>query len=133
MIRRTPVHSAVPISAAAAAAMVHSGMSIDYGVALSQPDVFDAALARRVPQLTGLTLRSCLSLRPRAVVEADPTGARVLNLSWHFSGWDRQKGDSGLCHHAPLHLGEVPDYYRRFIDPMDMVIIKTCPVDAAVN
>ncbi len=131
MIRRTPVHSAVPISADAAAAMVHSGMSIDYGVALSQPDVFDAALARRVPQLTGLTLRSCLSLRPRAVVEADPMGARVLNLSWHFSGWDRQKGDSGLCHHAPLHLGEVPDYYRRFIDPMDMVIIKTCPVDAA--
>ena len=29
----------------------------------------------------------------------------------------------------PLNLGEVPDYYRRFIDPVDIVILKTCPMD----
>jgi acyl-CoA hydrolase len=30
----------------------------------------------------------------------------------------------------PLNLGEVPDYYRRFIDPVDVVIFKVCPMDA---
>ena len=24
---------------------------------------------------------------------------------------------------------EIPDYYRRFIDPVDIVILKTCPID----
>ena len=126
-----PDRTAAPISADAAAALVTSGMAIDYGVALGQPDVFDAALGRRVPELSGLTLRACLALKPRAAVEADPSGARLLYLNWHFSGYDRQKGDAGLCHYVPLNLGEVPDYYRRFIAPMDIVVLKVCPMDAA--
>ena len=28
-----------------------------------------------------------------------------------------------------MNLGEIPDYYRRFIDPVDVVILKTCPID----
>ena len=131
MTRRVGTRKASHITADAAAALVRSGMAIDYGVSLGQPDVFDTALAKRMPELEGLTLRSCLSMRPRAVVEADPTGARLLNLSWHFSGYDRQKGDAGLCHYVPLNLGEVPDYYRRFIDPMDMLVIQVCPMDEA--
>jgi len=30
---------------------------------------------------------------------------------------------------VPLNLGEVPDYYRRFLDPVDIAILKTCPMD----
>jgi acyl-CoA hydrolase len=29
----------------------------------------------------------------------------------------------------PLNLGEVPDYYRRFLAPVDIAILKTCPMD----
>ena len=29
----------------------------------------------------------------------------------------------------PLNLGEVPDYYRRFLDPVDIAMLKTCPMD----
>ena len=35
----------------------------------------------------------------------------------------------GRCNYIPVNLGEVPDYYRRFIDPVDIVILKTCPMD----
>jgi acyl-CoA hydrolase len=28
-----------------------------------------------------------------------------------------------------VNLGEIPDYYRRFNDPIDVVILKTCPED----
>jgi acyl-CoA hydrolase len=33
------------------------------------------------------------------------------------------------CHYLPVNLGEIPDYYRRFSDRVDIAIIKTCPVD----
>ena len=31
----------------------------------------------------------------------------------------------------PVNLGEIPDYYRRFIPPVDIVILKTCPATRA--
>ena len=104
-------------------------MWLDYGVALCQPDVFDTALAARRESLENVKIRSCLTMRPRAVVEADPEGKHFFWFSWHFSAYDRKKHDAGRCNYMPLNLGEVPDYYRRFLDPVDIVILKTCPMD----
>ena len=118
------------ISAEDAAGLVKSGMWLDYGAGLCQPDVFDKALADRITGLANLKFRSCLTTRPRAVLEADPDAQHIFSFSWHFSGYDRKKHDSGRCTYMPLNLGEVPDYYRRFIDPVDIVILKVCPMDA---
>lgn len=117
------------ITAAEAAGMVRPGMWLDYGGSLSQPDVFDAALAERTADLRDVSIRSVISLKPRAVVEADPEGGHFRFFNWHFGGYDRRKHDEGLCHYIPLNLGEVPDYYRRFIDPVDILILKACPPD----
>lgn len=117
------------ISAEEAAGHVKSGMWLDYGSALSQPDVFDKALAARRDELTNVKIRSCLSMRPRSVIECDPEGRHFHMFSWHFSGYDRRKHDAGRCNYVPLNLGEVPDYYRRFLDPVDISIVKTCPMD----
>ena len=118
------------ITAEAAALMVQSGMWLDYGAVLGQPDVFDAALAKRLGPVTNLRIRSCLSTRARAVLEADPKGDHVFWFSTHFSGYDRRKHDQGVAHYLPVHLGEIPDYYRRFIDPVDIAVFKTAPMDA---
>lgn len=118
------------ISAEEAAGLVRSGMWLDFGISLGQPDVFDAALARRAHELEDVKIRSCLTLRPRACVEADPSGHRLVWYSWHFSGYDRSKHDAGLCSYIPLNLGEVPDYYRRFLEPVDVAVIKARPMDA---
>jgi acyl-CoA hydrolase len=112
-----------------AASLVKSGMWLDYGASLCQPDVFDQALAARKDDLANVKIRSCLSMRPRAVIENDPEGKRFHMFSWHFSGYDRKKHDAGRCNYVPLNLGEVPDYYRRFLDPVDIAILKTCPMD----
>lgn len=112
-----------------AASLVTSGMWLDYGSALCQPDLFDKALAARKEDLTNVKIRSCLSMRPRAVIEEDPEGRHFHMFSWHFSGYDRRKHDAGRCNYVPLNLGEVPDYYRRFLDPVDIAIVKTCPMD----
>jgi len=117
------------ISAEHAASLVKSGMWLDYGASNCQPDVFDKALAARKDGLENVKIRSCLSMRPRAVIEEDPEGKHFHMFSWHFSGYDRKKHDAGRCNYMPLNLGEVPDYYRRFLDPVDIVILKTCPMD----
>jgi acyl-CoA hydrolase len=109
--------------------LVKSGMWLDYGVGLGQPDVFDRALAKRKDALRNVKIRSCLTMKPRAVIEEDPEGEHFFWFSWHFSGYDRKKHDAGRCNYMPLNLGEVPDYYRRFIDPVDIVILKACPMD----
>lgn len=117
------------ISAAHAAGLVRSGMWLDYGGGLCQPDVFDKALAQRCETLENVKIRATLTLKPRAILEADPEGKHFYWLNWHFSGYDRKMHDAGRCSYIPLHLGEVPDYYRRFIPPVDIVILKTCPPD----
>jgi acyl-CoA hydrolase len=130
MVKRTKGTPPRRISAQEAAALVRSGMWLDFGISINQPDVFDAALARRSSELEDVKIRSCLSVRPRACVEADPSGHRLRWFSWHFSGYDRSKHDAGLCSYIPLNLGEVPDYYRRFLEPVDIAVIKARPMDA---
>ena len=117
------------ISAFDAAALVRSGDWVEYGGGIGQPDVFDAALAERVDELADVKIRACLTLRPRAVLEVDPGREHFHWFSWHYTGYDRAKGDSGLATYIPCNLGEIPDYYRRFIEPPEIAIIKTCPKD----
>jgi acyl-CoA hydrolase len=127
MMRSTPAQD---ISAREAAALVRSGDWLDYGAVLAQPDVFDQALAERANELRDVNIRGCLSVRPRAVVEADPDREHFTYLNWHFGAYDRKKSDAGLQNYIPCNLGEISDYYRRFIDPPDIMVIKTCPMDA---
>jgi len=117
------------ISAEQAAALVTSNMWLDYGTGLCQPDVFDRALAARICEVSNVKIRHCLTMRPRAVLDADPDGQHVHTFSLHFSGYDRKKHDEGRCHYIPVNLGEISDYYRRFMPPADVVVFKTCPVD----
>ena len=116
MLQRRAATEARHISAADAAGLIQSGIWIDYGAVLAQPDVFDAALAQRKSELKNVKIRACLSTRPRAVLETDPDGHHFFWLNSHFSGYDRRKHDAGIANYLPVNLGEIPDYYRRFID-----------------
>jgi len=121
--------AAKQITAEAAAALVKSGDWVDYGFGMGQPDLFDRALADRASELRGVKIRGCLTLRPRAVLDVDRSGEHFLWFNWHFSGYDRQQHDAGRCNYIPMNFGEAPDYYRRFVDPVDVACIKTTPMD----
>jgi acyl-CoA hydrolase len=124
-----PAHPKV-VSAEAAAALVRSGDWVDYGGNISQPDLFDRALAARAGELRDVKVRSCLTLRPHAIAAADPDGERFQLLSWHFSAYDRKLHDAGRTHYIPMNFGEAPDDYRRFIERVDVACLKVCPRDA---
>jgi len=119
-----------PISPEGAAALVKSGDWVDYGFGMGQPDRFDRALAARAGELRDVKIRAAFTTRPRAVLEADPDGAHFLWFNWHFSGYDRKQHDADRCNYIPMNFGEAPDYYRRFVDPVDVVCLKTTPMDA---
>jgi len=114
--------SARPVTAQDAAALVRSGDWLDYGAVLAQPDAFDRALAERTGELRNVSIRGCLSLRPRAVLEADPEREHFNFFNWHLGGYDRKLSDAGRQNYIPCNLGEIPDYYRRFIDPPDIMV-----------
>lgn len=124
--KMAPTH----LTAEQAAGLVKSGMWLDYGFGVCQPDAFDAALGARASDLQGVKVRSCITMRPRAYHAADPAGERILSLSWHMSGYDRRQHDEGRCNYMPLNLGEWPDLYHRYIERVDIAIIQVCPKDA---
>ena len=97
-LRQAP-QAAQTIPAEQAAALVKSGMWIDYGATLCQPDVFDQALALRKEELQDVKFRSCITMRPRAVLDQDPEGKHFHLFSMHFSGYDRKMHDAGRVHY----------------------------------
>ncbi len=121
------------VTAEEAAGVVKSGDWLDYGSVLVQPDLFDHALAARKLELRDIKIRSCISVRPRAVLEADPDGEHFFWFSWHFGGYDRAKHDAKIAHYIPVNLGEIPDYYTRFNDPIDVAILKARSADENGN
>ena len=127
---RKAANAAKHISAKEAASFVNSGMWLDYGTSLVQPNTFDKALAARITEVSNLKIRHCLTVKPHAVLDADPECKHVLGLSLHFSGYDRKQHDVGHTQYLPVNLGEISDYYRRFMSPADIVILKTAPMDA---
>jgi len=115
-------------TAAEVAATVKSGDRLDYGGGVSQPDVFDAALAERKGEVEDVVIRSLLTTKPRQVVEVDPDQESFVFESWHFSGYDRKIHKQGSASYVPFNFGECPDIYRRFMK-VDLAIIKTTPMD----
>lgn len=116
------------ISAEAAAALVKRGDWIDYGAGAVQPVAFDRALAARAGELRGVKIRANFTGAPRQVLAADRTGESFHWLSWHMSPFDRAFSDLGLAHYIPMNFGEAPDYYRRFLPPVDLICIQAAPM-----
>jgi acyl-CoA hydrolase len=117
------------VTAQEAAELVKSDDWVDYGFALGQPDLFDQALGARASQLRRVKIRGALTVRPRAILDADPGGEHFLWFNWHFSGYDRRQHDAGRCNYIPMNFGEAPDYYRRFVEPIAVACLKTAPLD----
>src|SRR4029077_19257457 len=118
------------ISAHEAAALVRSGDWLDYGAVLPQPEASDRALSERVADLRDVNIRACLSVRPRAVLEADPTREHFHFFNWHLRGYDRKQCDAGRQNYIPYSLDELQNHCRRFIYPPEIRDVKARPACA---
>src|SRR6476619_6414462 len=103
MVALAQIRQAINVSAEEAAGLVESGMWLDYGFGMGQPDAFDRALAARRDDLWAVKIRSCLTMRPRAVIDVDPTGAHFNWFNWHFASYCSKKHDPGRCTYMPMN------------------------------
>ena len=127
-VASAPVQTITPERAAG---FVKSGMWLDYGAALCQPDVFDRALAARIHEATNIKIRHCLTMRPRAVQEADPDGHHIYSFSLHSPATtgrntmqDAATTSRSISVKSPTTTGA--SWIRS-----DIVILKTCPIDGS--
>lgn len=118
-------------TAAEAVQLVKSGDWVDYGISVSFPTALDEALAERACELEDVKIRSLLSMREPKVISASRQAghtAFVFN-SFYYSGYDRKAAKDGGVFHIPMRFVELPEYYRREYDSLDVAFLSVCPMD----
>jgi butyryl-CoA:acetate CoA-transferase len=118
------------LSAEDAAALVKSGDWVDFGWTATTPVAVDAALARRLPQLTDVKFRGGILMAEPEIFKIEDPAAHFVWNSWHMSGIERKAVAKGFCFYAPLRYSELPRYYRENVHPGDVAILQVSPMDA---
>ena len=67
------------------------------------------------------------------ICKAEDAGEHFTWNSWHCSGIDRKIIGKGMGYFSPIRYSELPRYYRENVDPVDVVMIQTTPMDAHGN
>lgn len=113
--------------------VVKSGDWIIYSYAANTLPVLDMALAKRTPELHDIQLLAGVSMRPHAIVKADPRGAHFTWDCVHFSAIDRKYYEMGRAFYVPLRYSEVPRYILENLSRIDVLMVQVSPMDQHGN
>lgn len=116
-------------TAAEAVKVVKSGDWVDYGWCTGTPDALDKALAARTDELTDVKVRGGILMKLPAIFEREDAGEHFCWNSWHMGGIERKLIARGCSYYAPIRYSELPRYYRDHIEPNDVLMIVTTPMD----
>lgn len=117
------------VTAEAAAEQIQSGDWVDFGWGVMMPEAVDAALAKRLPELTDVKFRGSLLVKKPEIFKIENPGAHFVWDSWHMGGVERKALDAGFCYYAPIKYSEVTRYYRENVPRADVVVIAVAPMD----
>jgi butyryl-CoA:acetate CoA-transferase len=118
------------VSADEAVKCVKSGDWVDYSLAFTIPIDLDEALAKRLPELEDLKIRSGITSTPRKVLEADMTGEHLTYMDWHWTGYIRnmiKKGSKNI-YFEPLLYRNLPMHYRKNLH-VNVAMVMTTPMN----
>ncbi len=117
------------VSADQAAAVVKSGDWVDYGWTTGTTVAFDAALAKRMPELHDVNLRGGILMWVPEVFKIENPAEHFTWNSWHMSGIERKAIAQGFAYYAPIRYSELPRYYRESSTPLDVAVFQAAPMD----
>ncbi|MGM9947237.1 butyryl-CoA:acetate CoA-transferase [Floccifex sp.] len=118
------------VSAQKAVEVVKNGDWVDYGWCTGTPDVCDAALAKRLPELIDVKFRGGILLKEPEIFKIDHPEKHMTWNSWHMGGIERKAISKGFSFYAPIRYSELPRYYRESNDPVDVAIFQVAPMDS---
>lgn len=113
--------------------VVKSGDWVDYTWCTNHPVVLDQALAARQNELVDVKIRGGVTMWMPEIAKADDAGEHFTWHSWHCSGIDRKIIAKGMGYFIPMRYSELPRFYRENLDPVDVVMLQTTPMDAHGN
>lgn len=113
--------------------VVKSGDWVDYSQTCSFPTDLDTALSKRVGEIEDVKIRNAITMRPAAVVEADPEMNSFTYNLWHCSGLDRKYLDKGRAFHSPMLFRDCGSYYEKGFAPVNVAMITVAPMDEHGN
>ena len=116
-------------TAAEAVKVVKSGDWVDYGWCTGTPDALDKALAARTDELRDVKVRGGIIMKLPAIFEREDAAEHFTWNSWHMGGIERKLIAKGCSFYAPIRYSELPRYYRDHIEPNDVLMIVTAPMD----
>ncbi|MCC8126736.1 MAG: butyryl-CoA:acetate CoA-transferase [Clostridiales bacterium] len=117
------------VSADAAAAVVKSGDWVDYGWATGTPVAVDAAIAKRMPELTDVNFRGGILMWAPEIFKIENPAEHLTWNSWHMGGIERKAIAQGFAFYAPIRYSELPRYYRESATKPDVAVFQVTPMD----
>ena len=121
------------VTAEEAVKVVKSGDWVDYTWCTNHPIELDKALAARKDELYDVKVRGGVSMWMPEIAKAEDAGDHFTWHSWHCSGVDRKIIAKGMGYFIPMRYSELPRFYRENLDPVDVVMLQTTPMDAHGN
>lgn len=116
-------------TAAEAVKVVKSGDWVDYGWTTGTPAALDAAMAKRLPELTGVNFRGGILMWVPEIFKIDEPAAHMTWNSWHMGGIERKAAAQGFAFYAPIRYSELPRYYRDSKTPPSVAMFQVAPMD----
>lgn len=117
------------ITADAAAALIQTGDTINFGWAACTPIAIDKALAKRAGELEDVVLRGGVLVRPLEILEREDAHLHFTWNSLHMSAFERRYTARGSAFYIPIRYSEVPRYVRENMPKADVTILQTAPMD----
>lgn len=118
------------VTAEEAAKVVNSGNWVDYGWTVNTPVAVDAALAKRMNELTDVNFRGGILMWVPEIFKIDNPVEHMTWNSWHMGGIERKAAAQGFSFYAPIRYSELPRYYRESQTPPDVAIFQVAPMDS---
>ena len=118
------------VSADDVAAQVKDGDWVDFGWCANTPVAFDAALAKKMPNLKDVKLRGGILMWVPEIFKIENPADHFTWNSWHMSGVERKAIAQGFSFYGPIRYSELPRYYRDMEDDIAVNVFQVSPMDA---
>lgn len=116
-------------SAEDAVKAVNSGDWVDYGWCTGTPVALDAAMAKRLPELTDVNFRGGILMHVPEIFKIDSPAQHMTWNSWHMGGIERKAIAQNFSFYNPIRYSELPRYYRDSATPSRVAMFQVAPMD----
>ena len=118
------------VSADDVAAQVKDGDWVDFGWCANTPVAFDAALAKKMPNLKDVKVRGGILMWVPEIFKIENPADHFTWNSWHMSGVERKAIAEGFSFYGPIRYSELPRYYRDLEEDIAVNVFQVSPMDA---